>query len=75
MRVKLDDLVVIEFVKEARILQRQLKLMKNNIDSIEVSDLVKILNIVGSIEKEINDLKGESKGVLDIDDWEVHKSM
>ena len=43
--VKCDDLVVVEFVKEARILKRQLQLMKSNIDQIDIEDLMKILNI------------------------------
>ena len=40
------DLVVAEFLKEARILKRQLQLMKNNIEHVSTDDLLKILTII-----------------------------
>lgn len=55
------DLVVVEFLKEARILKRQLQLMKNNIEHISTEDLMKILIISEAIEKEINELKKSSE--------------
>lgn len=41
---KNDDLAVVEFLKEARIITRQLQLMKNNLDKISSDNLIKILN-------------------------------
>lgn len=73
--VKCDDLVVVEFVKEARILKRQLQLMKNNIDQIDIEDLMKILNITEMLEQEINNLKNESEVALSRDGWKVHKHL
>lgn len=73
--VKCDDLVVVEFVKEARILKRQLQLMKNNIDQIDIEDLMKILNITEMLEQEIKNLKNESEVALSKDGWEVHKHL
>lgn len=73
--IKCDDLVVVEFVKEARILKRQLQLMKNNIEQINTEDLMKILNITEILEQEIKDLKNESEGALSKDGWEVHKYL
>ena len=65
--VKCGDLVVVEFVKEARILKRQLQLMKNNIEQI--------LNITEILEQEIKDLKNESDVALFKDGWKVHKHL
>ncbi|WP_133016448.1 hypothetical protein [Clostridium cuniculi] len=73
--VKCDDLVVVEFVKEARILKRQFQLMKNNIDQIEIEDLMKILSITEMLEKEIKELKNESEVALSKDGWKVHKYL
>ena len=73
--VKCDDLVVVEFVKEARILKRQLQLMKNNIEQIDTEDLMKILNITKILEQEIKALKNESEVALSKDGWEVHKYL
>lgn len=72
---KCDDLVVVEFVKEARILKRQLQLMKNNIDQIDIEDLMKILNITEMLEQEIKDLKNESEVAISKDGWKVHKHL
>ena len=36
-------LAVVEFLKEARIIRRQLQLMKNNLDKISSDNLIKIL--------------------------------
>lgn len=73
--VKCDDLVVVEFVKEASILKRQLQLMKNNIEQIDIEDLMKILNITEMLEQEIKNLKNESEVALSKDGWEVHKHL
>lgn len=73
--IKCDDLVVVEFVKEARILKRQLQLMKNNIEQIDTEDLMKILNITKILEQEIKALKNESEVDLSKDGWEVHKYL
>lgn len=75
MGVKCDNLVVVEFVKEARILKRQLQLMKNNINQIESEDLMRILNITEILEQEIKDIKKASEGALDKDGWKVHKHL
>lgn len=75
MGVKCDNLVVVEFVKEARILKRQLQLMKNNINQIENEDLMKILNITEILEQEIKDIKNASEGALDKDGWKLHKNL
>lgn len=73
--VKNDDLVVVEFLKEARILKRQIQLMKNNIDQFDIEDLFKIFNITEILEQEIKGLKKESERVLYNDGWEVHKHL
>ncbi|CAM2079597.1 MAG: hypothetical protein NSGCLCUN01_03817 [uncultured Clostridium sp.] len=73
--VKCGDLVVVEFVKEARILKRQLQLMKNNIDQIDIEDLMKILNITEILSKEINEIKAISEVTLLKNGWEVHKHL
>ena len=73
--IKCDDLVVAEFVKEARILKRQLQLMKNNIEQIDIEYLMKIFNITEILEQEINELKNESEVALSKDGWKVHKHL
>ena len=73
--IKCDALVVVEFVKEARILKRQLQLMKNNIEQIDTEDLMKILNITEILEQEIKELKNESEVALSKDGWKVHKHL
>lgn len=73
--IKCDDLVVVEFVKEARILKRQLQLMKNNIEQIDTEDLMKILNITEILEQEIKELKNESEVALSKDGWKLHKHL
>lgn len=73
--VKCDDLVVVEFVKEASILKRQLQLMKNNIEQIDIEDLMKILNITEMLEQEIKNLKNESEVALSKDGLKVHKHL
>ena len=72
---KCDDLFVVEFAKEARILKRQLQLMKNNIEQIGIEDLMKILNITEILDQEIKDLKNESEVALFKDGWKVHKHL
>lgn len=62
---KNDDLVVVEFLKEARLLKRQLQLIKNNIEYISLEDLVRILTISTVIEKEFNELRSNSQEVLE----------
>ena len=62
--LKNDDLAVVEFLKEARIITRQLQLMKNNLDKISSDNLIKILNISEIIEEQFKELKNESEGVL-----------
>ena len=61
---KNDDLAVVEFLKEARIITRQLQLMKNNLDKISSDNLIKILNISEIIDEQFKELKNESEGVL-----------
>lgn len=70
-----DDLAVVEFLKEARIITRQLQLMKNNLDKISSDNLIKILNISEIIEEQFKELKNESEGVLTKDGWKLHKSL
>jgi hypothetical protein len=72
---KNDDLAVVEFLKEARIITRQLQLMKNNLDKISSDNLIKILNISEIIEEQFKELKNESEGVLTKDGWNLHKSL
>lgn len=63
--VKSNDLVAIEFLKEARILKRQLQLMRKNINHISKEDLIKILIVNEVIEKEINELRRKSMVILE----------
>lgn len=70
-----NDLITLEFVKEARILKRQIQLMKNNIDKIEIEDLIKILTVSEVVIKEFNELKKNSEVKLLADGWEIHKHM
>ena len=70
-----DDLAVVEFLKEAIIITRQLQLMKNNLDKISSDNLIKILNISEIIEEQFKELKNESEGVLTKDGWNLHKSL
>ena len=72
---KNDDLAVVEFLKEARIITRQLQLMKNNLDKISSDNLIKTLNISEIIEEQFKELKNESEGVLTKDGWNLHKSL
>ena len=72
---KNDDLAVVEFLKEARIITRQLQLMKNNLDKISSDNLIKILNISEIIEEQFKELKNESEGVLTKDGWNLHKYL
>ena len=59
--MKCDDLVIVEFLKEARILKRQLGLMKRNIDQVKSEDLSKVLVVLNVINKEIEDLRNISE--------------
>lgn len=70
-----DDLTVVEFLKEARIITRQLQLMKNNLDKISSDNLIKILNISEIINDQFKELKNESEGALTKDGWRFHKSL
>ena len=69
------DLVVAEFLKEARILKRQLQLMKNNIEHVSTDDLLKILTISKSVEKDFNELKKNSEVFLEQDGYEGLQSL
>ena len=57
--LKNDDLTVVEFLKEARIITRQLQLMKNNLDKISSDNLIKILNISEILNEQFKELKNE----------------
>ena len=70
-----NDLITLEFVKEARILKRQIQLLKNNIDKIEIEDLIKILTVSEVVVKEFNELKKNSEVKLLADGWEIYKHM
>ena len=70
-----DDLAIVEFLKEARIITRQLQLMKNNLDKISSDNLIKILNISEIIEEQFKELKHESKGALTKNEWGFYKSL
>ena len=52
-------LAVVEFLKEARIITRQLQLMKNNLDKISSDNLIKILNISEILNEQFKELKNE----------------
>ena len=69
------DLVVAEFLKEARILKRQMQLMKNNMEHVSTDDLLKILTISKAVEKEFNELKKNSEVVLEQDGYEGLQSL
>ena len=73
--LKNDDLAVVEFLKEARIITRQLQLMKNNLDKISSDNLIKILNISEIINDQFKELKNESEGALTKDGWKLHKCL
>lgn len=73
--LKNDDLAVVEFLKEARIITRQLQLMKNNLDKISSDNLIKILNISEIINDQFKELKNESEGVLTKNEWGFYKSL
>ena len=64
-----DDLVTLEFLKEARILKRQLQLMKNNIEQIEIEDLMKICLSTKIIEKEVSEFNKKSEVILSADEY------
>lgn len=66
-----EDLSIIEFLKEARILKRQLNLMKNNMDKINIDNLLNLLAICKTMENEFKELKIASKGALTKDGWEI----
>ena len=57
--LKNDDLTVVEFLKEARIITRQLQLMINNLDKISSDNLIKILNISEILNEQFKELKNE----------------
>lgn len=59
--IKYDDLVIVEFLKEARILKRQLGLMKSNIDQVKSEDLSKVLVVLNVINKDIEELRNISE--------------
>ena len=63
-----NDLITLEFIKEARILKRQLQLMKNNIDQIDIKDLMKIWLVTKIIEEEVSDFNKESEVILSADE-------
>lgn len=63
-----NDLVTLEFLKEARIVKRQLQLMRNNIDQIDIKDLMKIWLATKIIEEEISDFNKESEVILSADE-------
>ena len=63
-----NDLVTLEFLKEARIVKRQLQLMKNNIEQIDIKDLMKICLATKIIEEEISDFNKESEVILSADE-------
>lgn len=59
-----NDLVTLEFLKEARILKRQMKLLKGNMDQISVESLIKISAIIKVISQEMDGFIGESEVIL-----------
>lgn len=63
-----SDLITLEFIKEARIVKRQLQLIKNNIDQIDIKDLMKIWLVTKIIEEEVSDFNKESEGILSADE-------
>ena len=69
---KNNDLVTLEFLKEARILKRQLQLMKNNIEQIEIEDLMKIWLATKIIEKEVSEFNTKSEVILSTDETKKH---
>lgn len=69
---KNNDLVTLEFLKEARILKRQLQLMKNNIEQIEIEDLMKIWLATKIIEKEVSEFNTKSEVILSADETKKH---
>ena len=62
-----EDLIVIELLKLARVLKRQIKLISNNLDKIRIEDIDKIKSILIILESDFNKLKSiNSEGLDDI---------
>lgn len=60
-----EDLVVIEFLKLARVMKRQVIIMSNNLDKIKMEDIKTIRSIISMLEDDINRLKVSYGEVLD----------
>lgn len=59
--VILLDLVIVELFKEIRLLKRQFKLMKNNIEIFTCEELEKIATTVESLDVEIENIRSRIK--------------
>ena len=59
--VILLDLVIVELFKEIRLLNRQFKLMKNNIEIFTCEELEKIATAVESLDVEIENIRSRIK--------------
>ncbi|MDY3360466.1 MAG: hypothetical protein SOY04_08710 [Clostridium celatum] len=55
------DLVIVELFKEIRLLKRQFKLMKNNIEIFTCEELEKIATTVESLDVEIENIRSRIK--------------
>lgn len=62
-----EDLVVIEFLKLARVMKRQVRIMSNNLDKIKIEDIKTIRSIISMLQDDINRLKVSYGEVLDGD--------
>lgn len=60
-----EDLIVIELLKLARVLKRQIKLISNNLDKIRIEDIEKIKSILIILESDFNKLKSSNSEGLD----------
>lgn len=59
-----EDLVVIEFLKLARVMKRQVRIMSNNLDKIKIEDIKTIRSIISMLQDDINRLKASYDEVL-----------
>ena len=51
-----EDLAIVELLKQARIIKRQIEIMRGNLDVIEIPDLTQLLSILKILNREIEKL-------------------
>lgn len=50
---EVEDLAVVELLKEARIIKRQIGLFNNNLDKVDIKDLIQLVSILKILNMEI----------------------